>query len=102
MQKDKQLFTAALWDTNLLKGCICVMMKQMSTHALLLDKPEQFQTTAIKMHSRFCNLLAAPVIALLLTRMANMRGQSGKGHLYLRRLRCTLRMWCCRLNVVEK
>lgn len=34
--------------------------------------------------------------------MANVRGQSGKGHLNLRRLRCTLRMWCCRLNVVEK
>lgn len=32
------VFTAALWDTNLLKAGIGVMMKQMSAHALLLCK----------------------------------------------------------------
>lgn len=56
-ETSKQLFTAALWDTNLLKNRIYVMMQQMSAHALLLDQPKQSQTTALKMHVSTCEVL---------------------------------------------
>lgn len=36
------------------------------------------------------------------TLMANIWRQSGKEHLYFSSWRCTLRMWCSRLKVVEK